>query len=100
MEAIQTARKLYKRSYYPAGVLQQFLAILCTGSLLKLDKQIQKKTLVLHGSRDRLLPPSHGKAVAKAIIGAKFELIDGMGHDIPPHFIPYISGLFADHFNS
>ena len=24
LEAIQTARKLYKRSYHPAGVLQQF----------------------------------------------------------------------------
>ena len=98
LEAIQTARKLYQRSYYPAGILQQFLAILCTGSLLKLDQQIQKNTLVIHGSCDRLLPPSHGKAVAKAISGAKFELIDGMGHDIPPHFIPYISGLFAEHF--
>jgi hypothetical protein len=41
-----------------------------------------------------------GKAVAKAISGAKFELIDGMGHDIPPHFIPYLSELFADHFKS
>ena len=98
VEAMQMARKLYQRSYYPAGVLQQFLAILCTGSLLKLDKQIQKPTLVVHGSRDRLLPPSHGKAVAKAIQGAKFELIQGMGHDIPPHFIPQLSGLFAHHF--
>ena len=100
LEALQTARKLYKRSYYPAGVLQQFLAILCTGSLLQLDKQIQHKTLVVHGSCDRLLPPSHGKSVVKAISGAKFELIDGMGHDIPPHFIPYLSGLFADHFKT
>ncbi|WP_111858730.1 esterase EstB [Acinetobacter sp. CFCC 10889] len=100
MEAMQMARKLYQRSYHPAGVLQQFLAILCTGSLLKLDKQIQKPTLVVHGSRDRLLPPSHGKAVAKAIQGAKFELIQGMGHDIPPHFIPQLSGLFAHHFKS
>lgn len=100
LETMQTARKLYQRSYYPAGVLQQFLAILCTGSLLHLDKQIQQPTLVVHGSRDRLLPPSHGKAVAKAITGAKFELIDGMGHDIPPHFIPHLSGLFAHHFKS
>ncbi|AWL29543.1 hydrolase [Acinetobacter defluvii] len=100
MEAMQIARKLYQRSYHPAGVLQQFLAILCTGSLLQLDKQIQQPTLVVHGSRDRLLPPSHGKAVAKAIKGAKFELIQGMGHDIPPHFIPQLSGLFAHHFKS
>ena len=98
VDALQTARKLYQRSYYPAGVLQQFLAILCTGSLLQLDKQIQQPTLVVHGSRDRLLPPSHGKAVAKAIPAAKFELIQGMGHDIPPHFIPQLSSLFAHHF--
>jgi pimeloyl-ACP methyl ester carboxylesterase len=100
LDAIQTARKLYQRSYYPAGVLQQFLAILCTGSLLQLDKQIQQPTLVVHGSQDRLLPPGHGKAVAKAIPGAKFELIKGMGHDIPPHFIPHLSELFAHHFKS
>lgn len=100
VEAIQTARKLYQRSYHPVGVLQQFLAILCTGSLLQLDKQITQPTLVVHGSKDRLLPPSHGKAVAKAIKGAKFELIDGMGHDIPPHFIPQLSHLIANHFRS
>ena len=100
VEAMQTSRKLYRRSFYPAGVLQQFLAILCTGSLLHLDKQIKHPTLVVHGSRDRLLPPSHGKAVAKAIPGAKFELIQGMGHDIPPHFIPQLSNLFAQHFHS
>ena len=100
VDAIQTARKLYRRSYNPAGVLQQFLAILCTGSLLKLDKQIEKPTLVIHGSKDRLLAPRHGKAVAKAISGAKFELIEGMGHDIPPHFVPQLSGLFAHHFKS
>ncbi len=98
IEVMQTARKLYQRSYHPAGVLQQFLAILCTGSLLQIDKQIDKPTLVVHGSKDRLLPSSHGRAVSKAISGAKFELIEGMGHDIPAHFIPQLSGLFAKHF--
>ena len=100
IETAQTIRKLYRRSFYPAGVLQQFLAILCTGSLLPLNRNITQPTLVVHGSRDRLLPPSHGKAVAKAISGAKFELIQGMGHDIPAHFIPQLSGLFAHHFRS
>lgn len=90
----------YQRSYTPMGVLQQFLAILCTGSLLNWDRQIKQKTLVVHGQRDRLLPPKHGKAVAKAIQGAKFELIEGMGHDISPHFIPHLSGLFGHHFKS
>ena len=100
VEAAQAVRKLYQRSYYPTGILQQFFAILCTGSLRQLDQQIHQATLVVHGSRDRLLPPAHGRAIAKAISGARFELIEGMGHDIPPHFIPYLSGLFAHHFKS
>lgn len=100
VEATATARKLYQRSYYPAGVLQHFLAILCTGSLRELDKQIQQPTIVVHGRNDRLLPPAHGKAVAKAIQHAKLEIIDGMGHDIPPYFTPTLIRHFVDHFNS
>ena len=98
IEVMQTARRLYQRSYHPAGVLQQFLAILCTGSLLQIDKQIQQPTLVVHGSKDRLLPYRHGQAVSNAISDAKFEIIEGMGHDIPAHFIPQLCGLFAKHF--
>ncbi|TXJ06703.1 MAG: alpha/beta hydrolase [Acinetobacter sp.] len=99
IEAAATARKLYHRSYYPAGILQQFLAILCTGSLLPLDKHIQQPTIVVHGRKDRLLPPSHGRAVAKAIKNAQFELIDGMGHDLAPYFIPTLVQHFVQHFN-
>lgn len=100
LEITDLARKLYRRSFYPAGVLQHFLAILCTGSLLHLDKQIQQPTIVVHGSLDRLLPPSHGRAVAKAIPNAKFELIEGMGHDIQPYFIPKLVQIFAKHTQS
>ena len=98
--SVQLAKKLYQRNYNPSGVLQQFLAILCTGSLLKLDHLIKQPTLVVHGSKDRLLPPYHGRAVARAIPQAKFELISGMGHDIPEHFIPQLSVLFTHHFKS
>lgn len=97
IEAQKTAQKLYQRNYYPLGALQHFWAILCTGSLLHLDKQIQQPTIVVHGSRDRLLPPAHGRAVAKAIKNAKFELIDGMGHDLPAYFIPKLVQIFIQH---
>ena len=100
VEIAQFARTLYRRSFNPAGVLQQFLAILCTGSLLHLDKQIQQPTIVVHGSLDRLLPPAHGRAVAKAISNAKFELIEGMGHDIQPYFIPKLVQIFTQHIQS
>lgn len=90
----------YQRSYAPTGVLQQLLAILCTGSLQKWDKKITQPTLVLHGECDKLLPAKHGRTVAKAINGAKFELISGMGHDIPAELIPQLSNLFVHHFKS
>ncbi len=93
-QAAEFARKLYRRSFHPAGVMQQFLAILCTGSLRPVDAMIKQPTLVLHGSKDRLLPPSHGKAVASAIKGSRFKLIKGMGHDIPEYFVPQLVKLF------
>lgn len=99
VEIAAAAKKLYQRSFYPAGVLQHFLAVLCTGSLRDIDKQIHQPTIVIHGRQDRLLPPAHGKAVAKAIKNAKFELIDGMGHDLAPYFIPTLVQHFVQHFN-
>lgn len=99
-EAQETARKLYRRSFHPAGVMQQFLAILCTGSLAQIDRQIKQSTLVVHGSKDRLLPPSHGRAVARTIPKARFKLIDGMGHDIPKYFVPQLVELFSQHIQA
>ncbi|MEB3753427.1 alpha/beta hydrolase [Acinetobacter sp. MD2(2019)] len=99
-EVKHMAQRAYRRSYSPRGVLQQLLAILCSGSLYPWNKQIQQDTLVVHGARDGLLRPKHGQSVARAIKGAKFELIAGMGHDIPAHFIPHLSDLFSSHFKS
>lgn len=92
------SRKLYQRSFHPAGVMRQYMAILSTGSLTRYDRDINTPTLVVHGSRDLLVRPSHGRAVAKAIKGARFELIEGMGHDIADHFAPRLVQLFAQHF--
>jgi pimeloyl-ACP methyl ester carboxylesterase len=73
----------YDRSYYPAGVGRHFAAILGSGSLLGYDRQISVPTVVIHGKADRLMRPFGGRAVAKAIKGARLVLFDGMGHDLP-----------------
>lgn len=99
-EAIAKARALYRRSYHPTGVIQQFLAILCTGSLTGINRLINVPTLVLHGSKDRLLPPSHGRSVAKHIANAQFQLIEGMGHDIPKYFVPTLVEAFSQHLKA
>ena len=58
--------------------------------------RIQCPTLVIHGKADKLMPPSAGEAVARAIPGARIELIEGMGHDLPAELWPRITRSIAD----
>ncbi|MGK5172129.1 alpha/beta fold hydrolase [Geodermatophilus sp. CPCC 205761] len=52
--------------------------------------QIAVPTLVLAGSADIIVPPPYGRAVADAIPGARFELLDGEAHqpfqEVPEEF--------------
>ena len=73
----------YDRSYYPAGVGRHFAAILGSGSLLGYNRQVSVPTVVIHGKADKLMRPFGGRAIARAIKGARFVLFDGMGHDLP-----------------
>jgi pimeloyl-ACP methyl ester carboxylesterase len=82
-QARANAVENYDRSYYPAGVARQFAAIMGSGSLLEYDKQITAPTVVIHGKADKLMRPSGGRAVAKAIRRSRLVLFDGMGHDLP-----------------
>ncbi|UXA14582.1 alpha/beta fold hydrolase [Mycobacterium sp. SMC-8] len=73
----------YDRSYYPAGVARHFAAILGSGSLRRYNRQTTAPTVVIHGKADKLMRPSGGRAVARAIPGARLVLFDGMGHELP-----------------
>ena len=73
----------YDRSYYPAGVGRHFAAVLGSGSLLRYDRLVSVPTVVIHGKADKLMRPFGGRAIARAITGARLVLFDGMGHDLP-----------------
>jgi pimeloyl-ACP methyl ester carboxylesterase len=73
----------YERAYYPAGIARHFAAVLGSGSLLRYDRQVTAPTVVIHGKADKLMRPSGGRAIARAITGARLVLIDGMAHDLP-----------------
>ncbi|MCH9769073.1 MAG: alpha/beta fold hydrolase [Actinomycetia bacterium] len=88
----------YDRSYYPAGVARHFAAILGSGSLLRYNRQITAPTVVIHGKADKLMRPIGGRAVARAIDGARLVLFDGMGHELPEPLWDDIVGELATTF--
>jgi pimeloyl-ACP methyl ester carboxylesterase len=85
----------YRRSYYPAGHSRQMVAIMAGGDRIAVLKKIVAPTLVIHGKDDPLVPVSGGIDTAHLISGAKLELIEGMGHDLPVELIPQFVALIS-----
>ena len=90
----------YDRSFNPAGVLRQMSAIVASGDFRKHTRSIKSPTLVVHGNADPLVPIEGGHDIAKLVRGARMEIMDGMGHDVPPRFLPQITTLMLDHFDA
>lgn len=88
----------YDRSYHPAGLLRQMSAIVASGDFRKHTRNIKVPTLVLHGTADPLVPIEGGRDVAKLVRGARMVELEGMGHDVPPRFLPEITQHMLDHF--
>jgi pimeloyl-ACP methyl ester carboxylesterase len=90
----ELARRSYDRSYSPASTARQLAAIIASGSRARELAQIKAPTLVIHGTADKLIRLSGGRATVRAIPGAKLLKVEGMGHDLPrgawPQVIPAI----------
>lgn len=90
----ERVESLTARSDYPQGGLRQFDAILGTGSLVKFTKRIAAPTVVIHGSHDPMIRIRNGRNLARLIPGARFLVVDGMGHDLPaPVWRPVLEAL-------
>jgi pimeloyl-ACP methyl ester carboxylesterase len=86
----------YDRGNNPAGTARQLHAITASGDRTRRLRGVKAPTVVIHGTRDPLVRPAAGRALARAIPGARLELIDGMGHDLPPGLWDRIADLLAD----
>ena len=86
-----------ERSHYPPGFGRQLAAIVGDGSRVSRLKRLDRPTLVIHGREDPLVPVEHGIDTARHIPDAKLEIIEGMGHDIPPQLIDEITTMIASH---
>lgn len=90
----------YRRNYCPAGTARQLAAIASCGSRVGALKRIIAPTLVIHGKDDALVPVEGGMDTARHIPGARLELIDGMGHDLPEALWPTFAELIVSHAKS
>ena len=87
----------YDRDHDPNGPGRQLAAIIASGDRTRELRRIVAPTLVIHGSADRLVAPSGGRATARAISGASLMKIPGMGHDLPRALWPELIDAIAEH---
>jgi pimeloyl-ACP methyl ester carboxylesterase len=86
-----------KRNACPGGVLRQMVAIAASGDRSALLHAINAPTLVIHGAADPLVPLACGQDTARQVPGARLEVIEGMGHDLPGQLIERLASLIAGH---
>jgi pimeloyl-ACP methyl ester carboxylesterase len=93
----QNVRRIVSRGFHPAGTARQLLAILASGDRRALLHRIAAPTLVVHGSDDPLVPLAAGRDTALNIRGSRLEVVEGMGHDLPPGVQRLLVQLIATH---
>ena len=79
-----------------AGVPRQISAIQASGDRTAELRRITAPTLVVHGSTDRMVHPTGGRATADAVPGARHVEITGMGHHLAPGVVDQLVELSTD----
>jgi pimeloyl-ACP methyl ester carboxylesterase len=77
------ATRSFERGHDAAGPLRQLHAIVGDRNRAEQLRRLRLPTTVIHGTEDRLVRPSGGRATARAIPGARLVEIPGMGHGLP-----------------
>jgi len=81
--AIARAEETFERGVNGPGILRQMLAILRQPNRTSALRELRLPAAVIHGSGDKMVHVSGGRATAAAIPDAELVIIDGMGHDLP-----------------
>jgi len=85
----------HRRGVSAGGFERQLAAIFTAGNRTRELRAIRAPTLVVHGAADRLVPPSGGRATARATPGADLLILAGMGHDLPRPLWPRLADAIA-----
>ncbi|WP_461043594.1 alpha/beta fold hydrolase [Spirosoma harenae] len=98
LQAQRRVEQAVQRAYHPEGLHRQGAASLAgfyAGRQEQL-KTIKVSTLVIHGSEDPIVVVEAGRDVAANVPGAVFQLINGMGHDLPESLTNQLTSLIID----
>jgi len=88
------------RSSSPSGIRRQMAAIIATRDLREWTRKVTAPSLVIHGSEDPLVPFQNGLDIAAEIKDARMEIIEGMGHDLPPKYLATVVEHVIEHLCS
>jgi len=94
------AGEAFDRCFDPAGQARQIMAIMASPQRTEALRSVRVPALVMHGDADRLVDISGGRRTAEAIPGARFEVLEGMGHDYPPDYWDRWVKLVTEHARS
>lgn len=91
------AIRCIERSDYPQGPARQIAAIQASPGREDLLAKLDIPALVIHGTADPLIPMIGGELTAKAIPGAEFMAIEGMGHELFSPTAGIIEKMVGEH---
>jgi pimeloyl-ACP methyl ester carboxylesterase len=88
-------RASVQRAYRPAGVARQLIAVAADGDRSPMLARIAAPTHIVHGAADPLVPVASAHDLRSKITGATFDIIEGMGHDLPAALWQRLAGAIT-----
>lgn len=79
----ERAAETWDRGVSRSGVMRQMGAILTQPDRSRALRSLRVPALVIHGTHDKMVHVSGGRATSQAIPGSELLLVPGMGHDVP-----------------
>ncbi|MFC5828924.1 alpha/beta fold hydrolase [Nonomuraea insulae] len=96
LEAVRAvAERAWDRGWSLSSMLRQAASVIGSGDRTEKLGRLDVLTLVIHGAADTAADAGGGRATAEAVPGAEFLLVEGMGHNFPPHTWPELSARIA-----
>ncbi len=77
------AEETWERGLNFPGVMRHMIAVVTQPDRTPALSSLRMPVTVVHGTKDKMVHVSGGRATAKAVPGAELRLVPGMGHDIP-----------------